>query len=247
MFHTETASGFPSNTLPHYLRDKEAVCKIINTGGNNYTVKRLRQTLATAEELAAAPAYVNQAAYDELKNNSFAFVLPFDLNHTEARAYFSRFDIERYLLMTDFQVGGAPADEAIAADRLGLTDSERALIVAADTANQQKYWNTTVVNASSEMSVVDTFLTKTGMTYEQLELLLTLPFIDPNDNLFVEHPDASSCDTTTKKIANLDDVALDRIHRFLRLQKKTGWAFGNARRNSIRQPKLGNNNPTITA
>ena len=241
VFHTETAGGFPSTTLPHYLRDKEAVCKIVNTGGNNYIVKRLRQTLASAEELAAAPAYVNQAAYDELKNNSFAFVLPFDLNHTEARAYFSRFDIERHVLMSDFQVGGVPADESIAAERLGLTDSERNLIVVADAGNQQDYWNTTAANASSELNVVDTFLTRTGLTYAQLDLLLALPFIDPADNLFIQHPDASSCDTATKNITNLDDTALDRIHRFLRLQKKTGWAFETADE-IIRQSKLGNQN-----
>jgi hypothetical protein len=241
VFHTETAAGFPSNTLPHYLRDKEAVCKIVNTGGNNYNVKRLRQTLASAEELAAAPAYVNQAAYTELKNNSFAFVLPFDLNHTEARAYFSRFDIERHVLMSDFQVGGVPADEAIAAERLGLTDAERDLIVVARAANQQDFWNTTAANASTELRVVDTFLTKTGLTYGELELLLALPFIDPADNLFIQHPDASSCDTANKNIANLDDTALDRIHRFLRLQKKTGWALETIAE-IINQANLGNQN-----
>jgi hypothetical protein len=241
VFHTETAAGFPSNTLPHYLRDKEAVCKIVNTGGNNYNVKRLRQTLASAEELAAAPAYVNQAAYAELKNNSFAFVLPFDLNHSEARAYFSRFDIERHVLMSDFQVGGVPADESIASERLGLTDAERDLIVVARAGNQQDFWNTTAANASTELSVVDTFLTKTGMTYAELELLLALPFIDPADNLFIQHPDASSCDTANKNIANLNDTALDRIHRFLRLQKKTGWASETIAE-IINQAKLGNQN-----
>jgi len=111
VFHTETSSALSSATLPHYLRDKEAVCKVINTGGNNYLIKRLRQTLSSAEELAAAPAYVNQDAYDELRDNSFAFTLPFDLNHTEAKAYFSRFDVDRYVLMSDFQTGGAPPDE----------------------------------------------------------------------------------------------------------------------------------------
>lgn len=239
IFHTETAAGFSSATLPHYLRDKEAVCKIVNTGGNNYNVKRLRQTLGTAEELAAAPAYVNQDAYVALRDNSFAFTLPFDLNHTEARAYFSRFDIDRFQLMSDFQVAGAPTDQEIAAERLSLTDAERQLIVTADAANQQDYWNTTAANASSELNNVETFLNKTGMTYADLELLLTIGFIDPDDKLFIKHPDVSSCDTATKTIANLDDTALDRIHRFLRLQKRTGWSFETLGE-IIAQPKLGN-------
>ncbi len=81
--------------MTHYLRDKKAVCKIINTGGNNYKVYRLRQTLSSAEELAAAPDYVNASAYASLKTAQYAFKLPFDLDHTEAKAYFNRFDVSR--------------------------------------------------------------------------------------------------------------------------------------------------------
>ena len=237
VFETETASG-PSATFPHYLRDKKAVCKIINTGGNNYKVFRLRQTLSSAEELAAAPEYVNSDAYNSLKTAKYAFKLPFDLDHTEAKAYFTRFDIFRAKLMEDFQSAGNPADEAIAAEKLGLTDAERLLIVTPDAANQQKYWNTTSANASDEIKVVDTFLTKSGLTYKELDLFLSLKFIDPAKKLFIKHLDLS-CDTEKKEIANLDDVALDRIHRFLRLQKKTGWKFETLDE-IISQSKLGN-------
>lgn len=237
IFETETTTGL-SDTLPHYLRDKKAVCKIVHTGGNNYKVFRLRQTLSSAEELAAAPEYVNANAYDALRTNAYAFQLPFDLNHTEGKAYFTRFDIPRAELMKDFQLAGNPADEAIAAEKLGLTDAERELIVTPDAANQQPYWNTTAATASDETKVVDTFLTKTGLTYKELVLLLSLRFIDPAKNLFIKHLDLT-CDTTKKEIANLNDVALDRIHRFLRLQKKTGWKF-EVLDEIISQAKLGN-------
>ena len=223
IFETETSIG-SSATLPHYLRDKKVVCKIVNTGGNNYKVFRLRQTLSSAEELAAAPEYVNVNAYNTLKSAKYAFKLPFDLNHSEAKAYFTRFDISRAKLMEDFQSAGNPADEAIAAEKLGLTDEERKLIVKADAANQQKYWNTASANASDELAVVDTFLTKAGLTYKELDLLLSLKFIDQADNLFIKHLDLT-CDTEQKEIANLKNIALDRIHRFLHLQKKTGWKF----------------------
>lgn len=256
VFETETSTG-SSATLPHYLRDKKAVCKIINTGGNNYKVFRLRQTLSSAEELAAAPEYVNQKAYEELKKTNYAFRLPFDLDHTEAKAYFTRFGIERHTLMADFQSAGNPADEAIAAEKLGLTNAERKLIVTpkASIVDQQLYWNapdqwgTPVVsgNVVDYMKVVDHFLTKTELTYKELELLLSLKFIDPSGNIFIEHhyddPTVDkpiiSCDTTKKEIANLDDAALDRIHRFLRLQKKTGWKF-EVLNEIISQANLGN-------
>ena len=228
IYRTEEATTINSPETPpykpHYLRDKKSVCKIIHNSGNNYTVFRLRQTLSTAEELAAAPEYVNSDAYNTLKTAKYAFKLSFDLDHTEAKAYFTRFGISRAELMKDFQSAGNPADEAIAAEKLGLTDAERKLIVTPDAANQQKYWNTTSATASDEMKVVDTFLTKSGLTYKELDLLLSLKFIDPADNLFIKHLDLS-CDTEQKEIANLNNAALDRIHRFLRLQKKTGWKF----------------------
>ena len=233
IFETETTTGL-SDTLPHYLRDKKAVCKIIHAGGNNYKVFRLRQTLSSAEELAAAPEYVNQKAYDGLKKSNYAFKLPFDLNHTEAKAYFTRFDISRAKLMEDFQSAGNPADEAIAAEKLELTDAERKLIVTShpNLAEQQLYWNAPAQwdippvtgNVLDYMKRVDHFLDKTGLTYKELDLLLSLRFIDSAKNLFIKHHDLS-CDTKEKEIANLDVSALDRIHRFLRLQKKTGWRF----------------------
>ncbi len=247
VYETEISSG-SSDTLPHYLRDKKAVCKIINDGGNNYKVFRLRQTFSSAEEIAAAPEYVNHNAYTELGNKAFAFTLPFDLNHTESKAYLDRFDISRAELMKDFRSSGNPAKQVIAAESLGLTEAERKLIITpkATLMDQQSFWNApaqwgtppvagTVVDY---MKVVDHFLTKTGLTYKQLETLLSLRFIDSSDNLFIKHADLS-CDTEKKEIANLDEAVLDRIHRFLRLQKKTGWKF-EVVDEILSQSKLGN-------
>lgn len=246
IFETEVSSGSAA-TLPHYLRDTKAVCKIVNTGGNNYKVFRLRQTLSPAEELAAAPEYVNPDAYAELKTANYAFKLPFDLDHAEAKAYFTRFDLSRAQLMEDFQVGGNPTDESIAAERLGLTDAERDIIVTpkATIADQQTFWNAPaqwdtppiVGDVLDYMKRIDHFLDKTGLLYKDVDLLLTLPFIDPADNLFIQHLDLT-CDTAKKEIANADAAALDRIHRFLRLQKKTGWKL-QVLNEIIMQNKLG--------
>jgi hypothetical protein len=233
VFETEVTTGSP-DALPHYLRDKKAVCKIINTGGNNYEVFRLRQTLSSAEELDAAPEYVNRNAYTELKGQWYAFKLPFDLDHVEGKAYFERFGISRADLMFDFQIAGNPPDESIAAEKLGLTDEERDLIVTrrANTADQQFIWNAPAQwdsppiagDVLDYMKRVDHFLDKTGLSYKELDLLLTLKFIDPTRKLFIKNMDLP-CDTQQKEIANLTLEGLDRIHAFLRLQKKTGWKF----------------------
>jgi len=218
-----------STSKPHYLRDKGIVCKIENTGGNNYKVYRLRQTFGTAAELDAAPEYVSESAYQELRNKAFAFKLPFDLPHTEAKAYLSRFDVNRADLMKAFQSAAIPTDESIATERLGLTDAERNIIANTpapnDNAAQQAYWNVPAPgNVIDYLKQVDHFLDRTGLTYKELDLLLKLKFIDKNGNLFIKHNDLT-CDTEQKEIANLDLNALDRIHRFLRLRKKTGWRY----------------------
>ncbi|GAA4026859.1 neuraminidase-like domain-containing protein [Actimicrobium antarcticum] len=217
VFSTEVATG-SSATLPHYIRDKQAVVKAVNTGLNEYTLFHLRQTLRPADELAAAPAYVNQTAYATLATESFAFGLPFDLPHTEARAYFARFDIDRAELMRNFQVAGTPSDAAIAAETLGLTVSQRALITTPDSAGQATYWRLPL----ADLKRVDVFLDKTGLSYTELDTLLTFAFIDPAKALFIKHLDLS-CDLAQKQIAGLDNAALDRMHRFLRMQKATGW------------------------
>jgi hypothetical protein len=247
IFETEITTGSP-NALPHYLRDKKVVCKIIHIGGNNFKVFQLRQTLSAADELAAAPEYVNANAYAKLATSAFAFKLPFDLNHHEATSYFNRFDISRAELMLNFQVAGTPSNAAIASEKTGLTHAESLLIVtpAATLAAQQLIWNAPpqwdtppiAGNVLDYMKRVDHFLDKTGLTYKELDLLLALKFIGTNNNLFIKNLDLS-CDTEKKEIANFNLAALDRIHRFLRLQKKTGWPM-EVLDELIMQPKLGN-------
>ncbi len=201
------------------LRDEKAVCKLVHQGGNDWLVRRLRQTHGTEAELAAAPEYVNVEAYKKLANSNYAFKLPFDLPHVEALAYFARFGIARDELMRDFQRGGTPADSAIAAEKLGLTDQERAIIVTAAPATQSNFWNIPAAALLNEIRNVDTFLTRTGLSYRELDLLLQLSFIDPNGKMFIKHLDLS-CDTAQKQIAGLNTKGLDRIHRFLRIMRR---------------------------
>src|SRR5262249_23948170 len=53
-----------------------------------------------------------------------------------------------------------------------------------------------------------------------LDRLLQLPVLDPGGNLFIRHHDLSA-DLTKKSVNNLDIAGLDRLHRFLRLQRAT--------------------------
>lgn len=246
VLETESASG-GSASLPHYLRDREAVCKIVATGVGSYRVYRLRQTLWPAAELAAAPAYVNADAYAALKSAQSAFTLPFDLDHAEARAYFARFNIPRAALMQAFEVAGSPAAADIAAETLGLSPAESALVTQPRPAlaDQQAVWSAPAQwneppvagDVLAYMTRLDHFLHKTGLGYDDAVALLKLRFIDPDELLFVRHLDLG-CDTARKEVAGLDLAALDRVHRLLRLQKKTGWTLATLDE-VISQPVLG--------
>ncbi|MEJ2765235.1 neuraminidase-like domain-containing protein [Photobacterium sp. MCCC 1A19761] len=206
------------------LRDPLVTARLVNTGGNSWRVFRTRQTKSSAAELVAAPEYVNAAAYVTLKGARYAFSLPFDLDHVEASAYFDRFDVDRAELMKHFATAASPAAAAIAAQSLGLTDAKRMLINTpmATAAGQAAIWAIPAVSVAAEMTVVATFLDKTGINYAALDRLLQLGFIDPTDQHFIKHLDLG-CDLKQKEVVGLDASLLDRVHRFLRLQRATAW------------------------
>lgn len=219
------------------LRDKKVVFKIIEKSAGKWILKQMRQTHLSESELMAAPQYLNEEAYNTLQNSRFAFRLPFDLYHQEAKGYFEQFDISRAGLMQSLQKSGGPKDFEIAADALGISEEERKLIVNPDPDGQHVYWNAGALSVVDEMKVVDTFLTKSGLTYEQLLELLRQSWINPSDSLFIQHLDNTG-DTQKKNIASLDADALDRLHRFLRLWRRTGWSMA-ALNQAVTYPRLG--------
>ncbi|MHB0953993.1 MAG: Tc toxin subunit A-related protein [Allorhizobium sp.] len=202
------------------LRDK-TITVAVDGPGPNWMLRRLRQTHGSAEERAAAPEYVNAAAYVALTGGKAAFGLPFDLFHAETRACLAAAGIDRAELMEALATGGNPAIETIAAEALGLSDGERKLIFAPDVAGQPKIWAVTGATAAAKMARLDVFTDRTGLDYRGVERLLTGSYVHGGIDLFIRHLD-SSCDLAQKEIANLSDVVLDRMHRLLRLARKTG-------------------------
>ena len=209
----------------------------ITPDGAAWRIHVLRQTFGTTAELTAAPQYVNANAYQQLAASVWCFTLPFDLAHQETRRYFAQFAIDRADLMRRLQAAGAPSDAACAAEQLGLSDGQRTLTVTPNPAGQQGIWNTPGSPAAATLAVVATLITRADITYQDLLELLTLSWVDGGQNLFVQHLD-SSADLAQKRIVNLDDTGLDRIHRFIRARNATGWASATLDR-AIRSPAGG--------
>ncbi|MEV7099475.1 neuraminidase-like domain-containing protein [Amycolatopsis sp. NPDC051045] len=206
----------------YVARDAAAVAGVTPDGGG-WRIRTLRQTFGSTEQVSAAPEYVNAAAYARLAASPFCFVLPFDLAHQETRRYFAQFDVDRAEVMKLLQTGGVPSDVACAAESLGLSDAQRLAVVTQDVANQPTIWNTPGTPAAATLSTVETFVVRAGITYTDLLDLVDRTWVDGGEDLFVQHLN-SSADLAQKKIVHLDDTALDRIHRFLRLRTATGWS-----------------------
>lgn len=199
---------------------------LVATTAAGYRVSLTRQTRGTAEELAAAPEYVNAAAYAVLAAPTYPMALPFDLNTEEVRAVLDKAGIQRADLMETFRGPNAPnnpSDLAIAREATGIGSYETDAVFNDNTANEFAFWGA-ADNAAAMAAVtrVDVFLNRTGLEYDDLQKLLTMQFVNPDAKLSIVHLD-SSCDTAQKRLQVLTPQALNRIHRFLRLWKKLGW------------------------
>jgi hypothetical protein len=198
------------------------------------TTGQTNQTTGTAEELRAVPEHRNDAAYSELAGAVYPWSLPFGLPHEEARHYLGHLGIPRYRLMETFQQEeGEPTAAAIAADHLGLTPTDRAIITGAPLDPERTlmdFWGRSgqFVNVSalrSHVSRVSNFIAQSGLRYEEVQALLGTRFINPQGNIDIRF-EALDCDLTRAHITpTLSTVSLDAIHRFERLRRKLGWSF----------------------
>lgn len=209
----------PYATGRFMLRDKTITVAVDQTGGF-WTLRRLRQTHGSPEERAASPEYVNAAAYTSIAGGKAAFGLPFDLFHTETRAFLSAAGVDRATLMEALAV---PSQDVIAAETLGLSAAERALIFAPSVADQPAIWAVPGPTAAAAMRKLDVFTQRTGLDYRGAELLLTGAYVRKLIDLYVRHLE-SNCNLADKEIVNLDDDVLDRMHRVLRLARKSNLA-----------------------
>jgi hypothetical protein len=203
--------------------------------GPNFFAEILRNTKTTADELRAYPQYVNPKAYAKLRQARFPNTLPFDLFAEEVRAAMQKSNLQRWDLMKTFRGTAAPnnaSDGDIAAeyfkisiDAVAAFDEKRLILDADPTVvGQQVIWGEEG-NAAwlTDVALVQNFLNKTRLEYNDLLRLLDLTFINPDGAIVINHQDGS-CDLDKKDLLNLDETNLDRIHRFLRLWRKLdGW------------------------
>ncbi|HEV2582154.1 MAG TPA: Tc toxin subunit A, partial [Ktedonobacteraceae bacterium] len=201
-----------------------------------------RQTTWTEDELRANPQYVNAPVYNtNLVQAHYPNTLPFNLWLEEARVYLNHLGVSRTQLMKTFQNRAAspsvPSDSDIAAEYFGISPEEEALICNADAANQPTYWGET--DPVTTLKIVATFLQQSGLSYNQLLALLAVGFIQDSPATSVLQSTSNACDTQQQTITNLSLSRLDKMHRFIRMWRKTSWQMWELDR-LILSPKIGN-------
>jgi hypothetical protein len=87
---------------------------------------------------------------------------------------------------------------------------------------QSVYWG---VDATGTEMIVADFLTRARLDYNQLLDLLYVQWINPvtdSNRMLIDRPNAT-CDTKVQKLTHLTVDRFDKMHRFLRLWRRTGY------------------------
>lgn len=166
------------------------------------------QTTWQANELAANPEHLNNAAYDVLKQAVYPRVLPFNLPVEEARVYLKHLGVQKHQLMATFFAGTkeeAFEDFDINMERLAISPEEAKILsgeTTGDGSGTSGLWNfygfdketgykplTDPADSSQQISGgnwkdnvtdrVDVFLQQIGITYKDLLTLLQCHSINP--------------------------------------------------------------------
>ena len=189
----------------------------------------VRQTELTADVLRAAPdpRCINTNAYAVLRTAKFPHTLPYDGPLDQLRTVLAQSNLPLWQVRQGFLPlhGAVPAAQAqaVAAVRFQISYGERLLIATPDSTlgTQAILWNT--ANPAVDLLSVDQFIGAADLTYDQLLQLLAVVWTRNAGAPITIVDTSGTCDTSAQTLSHLDLGQLDRMHRFLRLWRRTGW------------------------
>jgi hypothetical protein len=206
---------------------------------------RARQTTLSTPELNANPQYVNNAAYTTLATAVHPWSLPFDLPLLETRTYLGQLGSDRVKLMGALRKRpDLPSPEAddMAVEALGFSAVEADIVTGGPLAAANHLWDYWGLQETGNtvrdpvetthsytgtwldvLSHVRILLARAELTHAELTQLLNTRFVNPGKAVTLTCHPADSCDLGTMTVDGLTPDALDRLHRFVRLQRTLGW------------------------
>lgn len=206
------------------------------------------QTTWIEQDLKANPEHVLNGAYDTLADTVYPLSLPFRLWNVEAEHYLHHLGVSRWQLMETIAglPGAGSADfEQVSFEYLGLTATDVKIVTGApeysgDLEAVRQMWGYDSDGWRSALAGVPEFLKRSGLTYSELLQLVHVPYLRNDGEFGIDFSDAeSACDidgAVLRYLATdpadgfdstrlLSKETLDRIQRFLRLRRKTGWSI----------------------
>ena len=245
LVHIELSCANTNTVLPYIDLVNELLEDVVAPPADPVAAARARQTTLTTDELNANPEHVNQNAYTTLAAAIFPWILPFDLPLAEARTYLGHLGTDRVALMRAFRpIPAIPSAEVttMAIEGLGLSIAEADIITGAAVHDPWEYWGLTETGnnvpdpVDHSLTIIGSWLAvlshprvlldRAGLTYAELSKLLNTRFVNPNLAVAVVLDPEGSCDLGMATITGLEDdpETLSRLHRFVRLQRRLGWA-----------------------
>jgi hypothetical protein len=211
------------------------------------------QTTGDSEELKASPGNQNPYAYEKLRQVNFPWSLPFNLPLETVRAFLERAGVSRRQLIQiskpesylddlcwvyevlgisseeAYQIANPPTESRILWNCWGLSPDENGQVRIYDAAAGENVPsdNNPSGNPFQVLSRVSILMQQARISYDDLLKVLQTRCISRNkginftmDNPAESHPNKMNI----QQIRQADgEVILDRMHRFIRLWRKTGW------------------------
>lgn len=193
---------------------------------------------SSAAELNATPQGTNDEAYRKLQTCVYPFSLPYNQPLETAHLFLAQLGISRAELMRAFQRNGQPTNVDLACETLGISPEERDVLCNVNPRPLPELYGYAsqlpVPQLVAQLKALPQLLYTTGAAYEDMVELLKTRFLNADQRLTLTTPAANpaypekainSCDVRATTISALDVTALDRMHRFLRLQRKLPWTI----------------------
>ncbi len=161
----------------------------------------------------------------ELSVKTHSFKQPFHLPFTELATYIRHFDRS----LADLAEAGAAVGTPLARLRLVLPPEDHRLITTPDVtvAVLSRLYGIDFAQGTDPVDVQD-LLSPIGVERDELGDLLDVRFVRERAAITIrsEKRDAASVQNDIERVRGLTLGALDRLHRFVRLWRATGWRTG---------------------
>lgn len=183
-----------------------------------------------AGDVAARAAVEAKVYRDTLPAAVDGFTQPFHLAFEELRAFLDHLETS----LADVAEAGKATGDVLARLRLALPPKDHLLVTTPDDllASLTRVYGLPFAEAGGTIAKLDAqaLLGPTGVGRDELGALVATRFVTANGAVAIairgEKRSAESVQNDVERVEGLTRAALDRLHRFVRLWRATGWTIG---------------------